>query len=534
MANINSKGFIAVLVAGTMSLLSCKKFGDMNTDPTKSAKLAPVLQLAQTQLQYSGDLEQNERLHVLLTMPMVQQLAGAWGNQWGGMYVKQQDYLALIWEKDYPGKILNIVDAVERTKGVTGQENLNAICRIMKVYLFARLTDLYGDIPYSEASRAYYTGVSLPKFDRQQDIYNDFFKELTESAQQLDQSKDANAQDLFYKGNVQNWKKFANSLRLRLAMRLVKVDPEKAKAEATAAFNAGLFTSNADICKLTHEDVQNDYADIRGNGLSGALNQGDIIGYRLCNTLINTMKTTNDPRLEHIAKYYIDNLYKPFERIDITAQVKGQIGITGVNSGRFIWDDWQNSFDVIVPELNNAAYTVSNNIQKAQVANFLIRNNAPFFHLTYAEVEFLLADANFRWGLSLGGSYTDHYRKGMEAACQQLALYPGGPTISSAQITQFQNDNSLQPGRELENINTQLWEALLMNGPEAYANWRRSGFPKLVAAYYPGYSNSTTIPRRFEYPQSEKIQNAANVQAAIDLMPGKKDDWTSTVWWDKQ
>lgn len=524
----------ALLLAGAMLLFSCNKFKDMNVDPTRSSNLNVGLQLAQTQLQFSGDLEQNERLSVLETMPMIQHIAGAWGNQWGGMYVKQQQYMSLIWERDYPGKILNIVDAVNRTTGVANQSNLNAICRIMKVYYFSRLTDLYGDIPYKEAGASYSEGIIKPKFDRQKDIYTDFFKELTEASQQLDPAKDINTADLFYKGDVAKWKKFANSLHLRLAMRLVKIDPALARQEATAAFNAGLISSNADICKLDHENVQNDYADIRGNGLSVALNQGDIIGYRLCNTLINKMKNTNDPRLDYIAKCYIDNLYKPFDRIDITAQVKAQVGTFGVNSGVFIWDDWQNSFNITVPELGGAEYTVSNNIQKAQLANFLIANNAPFLHFTYAETEFLLADACFRFGINLGGSYTDHYKKGLEAACQQLSLYPGGPVISTARIEQFKNDNPLQVDKELEIINTQLWEALLMNGPEAYANWRRSGFPVLVPGYYPGYSNSTVIPRRFEYPLTEKTQNTENVNAAVANIPGGVDDWTKRVWWDKE
>src|SRR5690606_15343662 len=107
-----------------------------------------------------------------------------------------------------------------------------------------------------------------PKYDKQEDIYTDFFKELSESVAQLDASKDVNPQDLFYKGDVTKWKKFGNSLRLRLAMRLVKINPTKAKEEAVAAFNAGVFTSNEDVCKLDHENVQNDYEDIRGNGTS--------------------------------------------------------------------------------------------------------------------------------------------------------------------------------------------------------------------------------------------------------------------------
>lgn len=530
----NLKNIYAVLiVAASFALVSCNKFGDMNTDPTRSANLNPALQLAQAQLQFSGDLEQNERLGVLETMPMVQHIAGAWGNQWGGMYVKQEQYLSLIWERDYPGKILNIVDAVSRSKDNPAQTNLHAICRIMKVYLFARLTDLYGDIPYKEAGQAYINGIARPKYDQQKDIYADFFKELTEATASLDPSKDQNTQDLFYRGDVNKWKKFANSLRLRLAMRLAKIDPATAKQQVQLAYDGGLFTSNADICKLDHENIQNDYVDIRGNGLSAAMNQGDILPYRICNTLVNVMKNTNDPRLDYIAKYYIDNPFKPFERIDITPQVKAQVGIYGVNSGNFIWDDYKNSFNITVPEMGGAEYTVSNNIQKAQLANFLIANNAPFMHLTYAEVEFLLADASFRFGMSLGGTYTSHYRNGLAAALQQLALFPGGPVIPADRIAQFQNDNPLLADKELEIINTELWTSLLMNGPEAYANWRRSGYPALVPGYYPGYSTVNTIPRRFEYPLSEKVQNATNVNEAIGRIEGGQDDWTKRVWWDK-
>jgi hypothetical protein len=533
--------FLVTLFSIITLLFSCNKFEDMNTDPTRSANIDAGLQLAAIQVQFSGSLNENERLSTMETMPMVQHVAGSWSNQYGGAYVKQEQYLSLIWEADYPGKILNIIDAVDRTKGKPSQTNLHAICRIMKVYLFSRLTDLYGDIPYTEAGLAYKSGIGKPKFDSQKEIYMDFFKELTEATALLDASKDMVTEDLFYKGDIAHWKKFANALHLRLAMRLVKVDPQMAKKEVTAAFSGGLFTSNADICKLGHENVQNGYDDIRGNGLSASITSGDIIQTRICNTLINIMKINNDPRLQYIARSYIDNPYKPFERIEITEQVRDKVGIIGVKPGDFIWDDWQNSFDITVPEMGGAIHNVGNYEQRAQLANFMIANNAPFIHLSYAEVEFLLAEADFRWGLNLGGNYTQHYNNGLEAACKQLALFPGGPgsstgtipEIDAAKITRFQKDNILIPGKELNYINTQLWIALLMNGPEAYANWRRSGFPDLQSGYKPGYSTIKTIPRRFEYPLSEKTQNAENVNAAIQKLGGT-DDWTKRIWWDKE
>ncbi|MET6997536.1 SusD/RagB family nutrient-binding outer membrane lipoprotein [Chitinophaga defluvii] len=510
---------------------ACNKFGNMNTNPVQSVQMDPAIQLSFVQLQYSGNLETNERLGAMLTMPMVQHIGGAWSNQYGGMYAKQMEYMSILWQSNYISEIRNIVDAVKRSTGDPKRINLNAICRIMKVFIFSRITDLYGDIPYTEAAAAYTDNTIKPKYDRQEDIYNDFFKELTEAVAQLDPQKETNPQDLFFKGNVTQWKRFGNSLHLRLAMRLIKVNPDKAKAEVKKAFDGGLMASNEDICLLRHENIQATYSDVRGNGLSAALNQGDLISYRISNTFINSLKNTNDPRLEHFVRYYWDNPYKPFERVDITAEVKAQVGYVGVSNGLFIWDEWKEPLTIQSPVLGEQK--VLNNLQKAQLANFLITNNAPYMHLTYAEVELLLAEACFRWNLNLGGNHTVHYNNGMKAACQQLALFPGGPVITDQQITKFQADNVLAPGKELSQINTQLWTALLLNGPEAYANWRRTGFPKLEPGYNPTYSAIKTIPRRFEYPLTEKEQNSVNYNEALKSMGGK-DDWTNRVWWDKQ
>ncbi|WP_165784637.1 SusD/RagB family nutrient-binding outer membrane lipoprotein [Solitalea longa] len=520
-----------LFLIATLSLLStsCNDFGDLNTDPTKSANLDASKQLTLVQIRFSGDLEVNEKLAGVMTMPIVQQVGGIWLNRYGQMYIKSKPYLTSLWDFTYGNDVLNIIDAVERTKGNPQQSNLNAVCRIMKVYEFARMTDLYGDIPYFQAGKAYTEGIVRPEYTPQEQIYDDFFKELSEASAQLDASKDPVSGDLFYNGNIAAWKKFANSLHLRLAMRLVKVNPTKAKTEAEAAFNAGVFTSNGDICMLKHENVQNDYSDYRGNGVSVAFNQSEVVP-RVCNTFIQQLRDTNDPRLKYLVKYYLDMPYKPFERTDVTEQVVAKIGYQGVAKGSYIWDDWMSGFDIEVP--GKGTVTLTNNEQKAQLDNCMIRNNAPFLHLTYAEVELLLADAAFRFGVNWGGDAESHYKKGIAAAMSQLSLYPGGPVIPASEINTFIQGNGFVPGRELQAINTQLWIALLMNGPEAYANWRRSGFPALTPAHNPD-SEETSIPRRFEYPLTEQEQNAANYNKAVQALGGA-DSWLKNVWWDKQ
>ena len=403
----------------------------------------------------------------------------------------------------------------------------------MKVLALHYVTDIYGDIPYSQAGKGYISNVVRPEFDTQKAIYDDFFKELAAASAQLDASKDNVAADIFYQGSVPAWKKFANSLHLRLAMRLSKIDPDKAKVEVQAAYAAGVFTSADDNCITHHADVQNSYADIRGNGVSVAINQYPDEGRpRICSTLLKAMSDANDPRLVPIARNYWVNPDKPSERLDVSDALRvAGVGIIGVGPGKYNYDDFLGAVNVNLG--NGRIVQVPNNGQKVQLANWMITNDAPYFHITYAETELLLAEANQRWNLNLGVTAKTHYENGVAAAMKQLALFKGGPVITDTQIQNFRTDNPLAPGKELQAIDTQLWIALLLNGPEAYANWRRTGFPDLKTATN-GESTSLTIPRRFEYPLTETEQNATNINKAIAAIEGGIDDWTKHVWWDKQ
>jgi hypothetical protein len=526
--------WMVISISMMLILVSCNKFGDVNTDPTQSSNLDPALQLALVQLRFSGDPDINERVSVIETMPLVQQIGGDYENRYGFEYVEDRQYMSDLWEIGYPNDVLNIVDAVARTSNNPAKTNLNAICRIMKVYIFARLTDLYGDIPYSQAGDGYLTGVVRPIFDTQQSIYKNFFTELTAAVAELDASKDAVPQDIYYQGNIAEWKKFGNSLHLRLAMRLSKVDPATAQTEVMAAYNAGVFISNSDICFTQHANIQDNYSDIRGNGVSNAFTQQpDNARPRVCNTLINEMNSTLDPRLQYIARvYWVANpadVLSP--RVDITDSVTAQIPLTGVDAGHYVYDVYLNPLNINIP--GYGLVSVPSDSQKAQLGDWMVTNDAPYLHLTYAEVEFLLAEATMRWGLSLGVDAKTHYQNGMAAACQQLSLFKGGPVLTGTQIQQFQTNNPLIPGKELQQIDTQLWVALLLNGPEAFANWRRTGFPVLTPAITTE-STTTTIPRRFEYPLTEAEQNSANLAKAVAAIGGGIDTWTARVWWDVQ
>ena len=126
------KRYYNFLICFCLLAMSCNDFGDMNTNPTQGTTMDPALQLVQVQARFSGDLESNERVSTFLCMPMVQQLGGAWACQYGGFYVKQQQFMSILWELNYTNDVLNLVDAVNRAKDDPKRPNLYNILRIMK------------------------------------------------------------------------------------------------------------------------------------------------------------------------------------------------------------------------------------------------------------------------------------------------------------------------------------------------------------------------------------------------------------------
>lgn len=163
--------------------------------------------------------------------------------------------------------------------------------------------------------------------------------------------------------------------------------------------------------------------------------------------------------------------------------------------------------------------------------NYVASNAAPTLFQTYAEVELLLAEAALRgWG---DGQAAAHYNKGVTAAMKMFSLY--GATISDAAITAYLTAhpyNASTTNTQMEQIHTQYWAVNFLNSYEAYANWRRTGYPVLTPTNYPGNETGGVIPRRLKYPQSESSKNATNYNAVVAQQGA--DLFTTRMWWDKQ
>lgn len=528
---------------------ACNKFGDINVDPINPTSMDPLKQLIFAQMNFSGNRTVYLRSAEGIIYPLLQQMSGTGTNRMGATYAFSESVNSAIWSEDFPELVVNIVDAVENSRNDLTKTNLHAMCRIMKVLTFSRLTDLFGDIPYSEAARGFIDLNVHPKYDKQEDIYNDFLKELKEASQMLDASKDQVPTEQYFHGDIAKWKKFANSLRLRLAMRLTKVNPEKARTEVEDAFANGVMESNDDICKIRYENVQSSGTEFRGNGLSTALT---ATIYRLNSTFVDFLKPDNpsdpvDPRLYGYTRCYYPQPAgsgeKMYLRPDITKEVEAYYaaipgndaytGVVGLESGAtsIINSPILNTIKINVPGVGTK--DIAHRDQRRQTANYLTYLDAPFLVMTYSEVSLLLAEAKVR-GWNVGATTAEaYYQNGIRASIEQLSLFRDAPALTG--IDEFVDSKILTAGDELRAINMELHLSLFLNPHEAFANWRRSGYPEFIST---GTPPNRPIPRRLQYPLNEADQNNANMTEAVGRITGVdgagKDSFLNRVWWDKE
>ncbi|WP_051951419.1 SusD/RagB family nutrient-binding outer membrane lipoprotein [Flavobacterium sp. ASV13] len=500
------KQIIALLAIFT--LVGCtENFDELEKDPV-ALSANPAGQLTFAQLCMSGDGYYQWRANLIYSGGFVQHYAGAWNvTEFGSKFKKNDDYATALWRNGYANELKGVVDIIEKTSGDPTLVNMNAVAKIMRVMIVQRITDLYGDCPYSEAGLGFSKGIVTPKYDKQEDIYNAFFKQLEEAFVQLNDGGGAIKGDQFYNGDVSKWKKLANTMRLRLAMRISEVSPAEAEKQAKAAFQNGIFQSNADNCFMKCLDYPfNDTPgalDFRGNGLSYAF-IGNENGDHFSSLMIDFLRNNGDPRLTMLAtpKTGSSNWGPP---------APGEELYVGNTPGVFQWE---------MPGGSNAI---------SGIQPYLKLKTTPFLHVSYSESQLLLAEAAFRGWVT--GSAADYYKKGVEAGIRHLAMY-GAALPTQGAIDTYLNNKPLVAGKEKEQIATQLWVTYLLNSIEAYSNWRRTGFPKLLPITNPDSETGGVVPTRLYYPNDEAQKNGPNFQEALSRMGGK-NEWTNKVWWDK-
>jgi len=523
-----------------MALLgpSCKKdFVSINTNPNAvSAEQEQYASLlTDAQLTSSGNSDGNAyedwRGNLIYASCMIQHLSSTAGYWDGDKYFNNASYLSSYWDQDFgpqasgvnnensnSAPVTNLVDITYNLRNDAAQVNLYNEARIFKVYLFQRLTDMYGDIPYSEAGLGYLSGITEPKYDKQEDIYKDMLNQLDSAATALNASAATpGASDLIYGGNVAKWQKFAYSEMVRIAMRMSKVDPTDAQTWVQKAVAGGVFASNADNALLVHQAAAPNGAGSQvANGSGQVLGVIDPTSAHLSQTFVNFLNSTGDPRLPYFGTIIADATV-PTDMGDTTAA--NQLG-------------QPNGYDATggATDISKAPGYPGNQNQYSYVNRYTFaRATAPTFFLTYSETELLLAEAAYRGWIS--GLAATYYANGVTGAMAMLGAQAGaGP--SSGQISAYVTANPLVTGSELQMINDQYWVASFMDETESWANWRRSGFPVLTPVNYTGNATGGTIPRRYTYSTAEAATNPTNYSAAVGGL-SNGDKMTSHVWWDK-
>ncbi|MCW3465096.1 SusD/RagB family nutrient-binding outer membrane lipoprotein [Chitinophaga nivalis] len=396
------------------------------------------------------------------------------------------------WNVLYAGtlKDLNEIIKINREKNFDHSQNQIAIAEILKVWAFQILTDTYEDVPYKLAMG----GLDRPNspYDKSIDIYTDLLKVLGEQVTKLAPTKKSfPAQtDIIYNGDVNKWRLFANSLRLRVAMRVsdvpaLKTQVEKAIRDAVAD---GVFTSNADNAIFRY---------IEAPPNNNVLNESykSRIDFCMSKTMVDFMLEINDPRLPVYA-----------------APAK--------NSGEYIGKPYG------LNQKNGEKIPLED---VSQPGSAVLKATAPGVYMDYAEVEFILAEAVAR-GI-LPGSAEEHYKKGIRASLEDRG-------ITGSAVDQYLTRVPYNGGQWKDVIGTQKWLALYMQGMQGWFERLRldfkkpSGQPLFIAPVDGSLDRDVTVvPTRMTYPVEEQQLNKANYDQALQSIGGR-DSKAGRHFWD--
>lgn len=496
-------------------------FDETNTNKTAVQAIDPVYQLNNAIVSLNGGGFAGGS-PLIYDLGIVQQLISPNSGVLAGANYNQDNRIATqtLWQGVYRNVIKNSVDVIEQTQDLPADKersNLYHMARILQAYAFMILTDEYGDIPYTEAGKGHLEGNLFPAYDSQEFVYGDIITELTEAAAALDATKRLEPSDVLYGGNLALWKKFANSLLLRAGMRLSRVDPSRAEQIVSSIPLTDLILANIENAVIRHD------ANYQ-NQLGVTLNGSEAANFYLTKPFVDYLQSTNDPRLRSIAVRYkgaksgTDQANTingaPPEGVSLSYLPADQIGMPMGHDNSTI--------PAVATGLGLASFYDFSQVDRRR----MMKINAPYFLVTAAQTNLLLAEARLRDWISTG-TVEEYYNAGVRAHMEQMATFDVNSAIPIADIDTYLTNNPYDDANALEQINTQYWVASFLNGPEAFANYRRSGYPELEANPYPG--KEVEFIHRLTYPTSEGSVNEANLQAALERMG--PDLLDTKVWW---
>jgi len=360
----------------------------------------------------------------------------------------------------------------------SGNTNYQAVAVILRSWVFSMLSDVYGDIPYKTAVQGL-EGTLLPTYDAQKDVYAGLIAELKTAGESINPANTSMpiGGDILFNGDLTKWKKFANSLSLRLLSRMIdKADaPINVKTEIARILGD---PAKYPVISSVSDNIQLNYLDATNNQNPVFVNRRTRDDHRVSATLVNKLAAMNDDRLAIYANLPADGgTYK------------------GVPNG------------LASSDANALGLT-----KTSKVGNYFTSATAPGVIMTYAELLFLKAEFAYK-GVTSAGDVATNYAAGITASFAQYKL--PAPTAYLAA-------NALKSGADgFTQIMEQKWIALYGQGLEAWTEYRRTGIPALVTPT--NNTNQNVLPTRLPYPGSEESLNFANYDAALKKQGGKND-----------
>jgi hypothetical protein len=493
-----------LLVAAFMMLFttSCDNdFDQVNINPGAAIEINPGFQFSWVLLRTSGERYENWRAGLIYSSMMTQHMAALCGYWSGDKYTYNAGYSSSLFDRAFEQQVRDIQDLINTLETTDrGDDGMLGMAKIWRAVIFHRLTDMYGDIPYSQAGKGFLEGIDNPKYDAQEDIYKDMLNELEQAVGLLNSGGFGTA-DFIYGGDVAKWKRFGNSLMLRLAMRLSEADAATAQSFVSKAISGGVM-QDGDDAFLTHT---NGPEGINKNGIGEVLDKTNGFGDdcpRLSQTLVDWMLSTADPRLDILG--------------ELPANGGGHNGLPNGLDATLILDNPTGTSLDDFDRVNPALVTVA----------------SPMMFMTVAETEFLVAEAIVRGWAS--GDATARYNNGVRNAMRIYSYYDASLIIDDAAIDAYLSANPFDGS--YKQIGEQYWAATFLNEYEAYSNFRRTGYPELTPTTHPTSVTGGVIPKRLAYPQGEAGINGDNLNDALarQNMPSDFASMlTVPVWWDK-
>lgn len=526
-----------------ISISSCTdKFEDFNTDKKNPASVAGEALISNAQ----------KNLVDQMSTPNVNRnITEIWAQYWNETtYTDEANYDIV--ERGQSEQIFRylyrdvLMDLAEGSRLISEEEPFDAdaaivkenklqIIEILNVFVFQRLVDIFGAVPYSAALDI---GNVYPVYEMGDDIYSDLISRLDAAVAALDPSYGSyGSADLIYNGDVDSWIRFANSEKLKIGIHLADVNSTLAQSTIEDAVDAGVFTSASDEALFMYQSGAPNYNQIHAELI--VTGRKDFVS---TNTIIDIMAGVNDPRLDD---YFDPTSIQPlpFPRDENTGTKLDIVYEAGENTilfyplggGEYNEVFMEGPFTIpasdsasgIMTWLGGTYGDASQFSRHTQVSTNITEATFPGLVMTYSEVLFYLAEAAAR-GYDVGMSAEEAYNAGITESIlwwggtqQEVDSYLAYPAVAY----------TTAEGDWRRKIAYQSWTASYINGLLGYTTWRRLDYPVLnITPTNEEIQEVTDIPVRFTFPVNEQSLNEDNYAVASEAIGG--DDLLTKIFWD--